>query len=109
MPETLDSLDLDSLARELRVAVLANDHEEATRRTTEYSQALSQYWMLLSDAERAASPLPKQSLELLSWVRDMTVMQHALAAEHLSILERASRNQSARALYFQTATLDAQA
>ncbi len=97
----------DNLARELRAAVLANDHEKATRLTVEYAAALREHWTLLSQQERAASPLPKQSLELLTWVREMTIVQQALAAEHLSMVDKASRSLTARALYLQLATLDA--
>jgi hypothetical protein len=95
----------DNLARELRAAVLANDHEEATRLTVEYSEALREHWMTLSAQERADSQLPKQSLELLTWVRDMTLVQQAMAAQHLALVERAHRNQLARALYLQSAAL----
>src|ERR1700691_4173803 len=67
MPEPLDNL-----ARELRSAVLASDHEKATRLVAEYAEALGRHWTALSGNERAASPLPQQSLELLNWVRKMT-------------------------------------
>jgi hypothetical protein len=30
--------------------------------------------------ERAASSMPKQSIELLTWVREMTLMQQGMAA-----------------------------
>ena len=95
------------MARELRAAVLRSDHEKAARLTIEYSAALGRYWALLSPQERAASPWPKQSRELLAWVREMTLMQQAMAAEHLSMVERASRQLTARALYLQLAALDA--
>jgi len=98
----------DNLARGLRAAVLANDHEKATRLTVEYAAALREHWSALSLAERAASPLPKQSLELLTWVREMTILQEALAARHLAVVEKASRYQTARALYLRSAALDAQ-
>ncbi len=97
----------DNLARDLRAAVLANDHEKATRLTVEYTAALREHWTTLSLAERAASPLPKQSLELLTWVREMTLVQQAMAADHLSLVDRASRSLTARALYLQLAALDA--
>jgi hypothetical protein len=95
----------DNLARDLRAAVLASDHEDATRLAVEYTEALREHWTQLSPQERAVSPLPKQSLELFAWVRQMTIMQQALAAEHLSIIEKASRYQTARALYTQSAVL----
>ena len=98
----------DNLALELRAAALASDHEEAARLAAEYTEALSEYWTLLSDEERATSPIPKQSIELLNWVREMTIMQHALATEHLSIVENASRYQTARALYLRSAAPDVQ-
>jgi hypothetical protein len=103
MPEPLDNI-----ARQLRAAVLANDHEKATRLTLEYTAALREHWMPLSAQERAVSPLPKQSLELLAWAREMTIMQQALTAQHLAAVERASRYQTARALYLRSAALDAQ-
>jgi histidinol dehydrogenase len=98
----------DNLACKLRAAVLVNDHEKATLLTVEYTEALRQHWTLLSAPERAASSIPKQSLALLNWVREMTLMQQAMAAEHLSIVEKASRYQTARALYLQSAALDLQ-
>ncbi len=88
-------------------AVLASDHEKATRLTVEYIEALRQHWMLLTAEERARSSIPKQSLELLTWVRDMTFMQQAMAAEQLAVVEGAKRRLTARALYLQAAGLDA--
>ncbi len=98
----------DNLARELRAAVLASDHQKASRLTMEYSQALRQHWTQLSPQERAASGLPKKSLDLLTWVREMTLMQHAMTAEHLASVDKASRTLAARALYLQTAALESQ-
>jgi hypothetical protein len=95
----------DNLARELRAAVLAGDHAKATRLTVEYTAALREHWMTLSAEQRAASGLPKQSLELLGWVRDMTIMQQAMAAQHLAMVEKASRYQTARASYLRSAAL----
>lgn len=97
---------LDKLAHRLRAAVLASDHEKATRLTEEYITALREHWMSLPPAERAASPLRKQSLELLAWAREMTIMQRALAAEHLRALDKKIRYRTARALYSQSAALD---
>jgi hypothetical protein len=96
----------DNLARQLRAAVLASDHEKASRLTVEYSAALQEHWRLLSGSERAASPIPKQSRELLTWVREMTIMQQALAAQHLAAIEKVSRYQTARALYLRSAALE---
>ncbi|MGP0075351.1 MAG: hypothetical protein ACLPWF_25845 [Bryobacteraceae bacterium] len=97
---------LDNLARELRAAVLAVDHEKAARLSAEYSAALREHWMTLSPDECAASLLPKQSLELLNWVRDMTLMQQAMAAQHLRVIEKAMRYRAARALYLQSDALN---
>jgi len=99
---------LDSLACQLRAAVLASDHEKASRLTVEYSAALAHFWTGLPKEERAASSLPKQSLELLNWVRDMTLMQQAMAAQHLALAQNANRRLTARALYLETSALGAQ-
>jgi hypothetical protein len=96
----------DRLACELRAAVLAENHEKAERLAAQYTDAVQQSWMLLSTGERAVSSLPKQSLELLTWVREMTIMHQALAAQHLAVVEKASRYQTARALYLRSAALD---
>jgi hypothetical protein len=101
MPEPLDNL-----ARELRSAVLASNHEKATRLTMEYAEALGRHWTTLAANERGASPLPKRSRELLNWAREMTLMQQAMAAAHLSNVEKAGRQLTARALYLQLAALD---
>ena len=103
----LDKTAMDKIARDLRAAVLATDHERATRLSAEYTEAVRQHWMLLSPAERAASSTPKQSIELLTWVRDMTLMQQGMAALQLSAVEKASRQLMARSLYLQLSTLDA--
>jgi histidinol dehydrogenase len=113
MPQPLDSLSpdhsaLDHLARELRAAVLATDHSEASRLSTAYTEALRAHWTLLSEQERANSHLPKQSIELLTWAQEMTAMQRALAAEHLAIVEQASRYGNARSGYLRSAVLDAE-
>ena len=97
----------DKLACELRAAVLAENHEKAERLAAQYTDAVHLSWILLPAGERAVSPLPKQSLELLTWVREMTIMQQALAAQHLAVVEKASRYQMARALYLRSAAFDA--
>ena len=97
----------DKLACDLRAAVLAENHENAERLAAQYTDAVHQQWMLLPAGELAVSSLPKQSLELLTWVREMTIMQQALAAQHLAVVEKASRYQTARALYLRSAALDA--
>lgn len=97
----------DNLARELRAAVLASDHPRATRLTAEYVGALAEYWTALSAEEQAVSLLPRQSLELLAWVREMTLMQRAMTGEHLKLVSKAMRYQTARAVYSQSAALAA--
>ncbi len=95
----------DSLGSELRSAVLANDHQKAMRLSAEYTEALRLHWISLSPGQRAASPLPKQSIELLNWAREMTIMQQALAASHLAVVEKARRYHTARSTYLQSSTL----
>jgi hypothetical protein len=105
MPQPPDNRTPDNLARELRAAVLASDHAKATRLTVEYSAALREHWITLPAGQRAASLLPKQSLELLGWVRDMTIMQQAMTAQHLAMVQKAGRYQTARASYLRSAAL----
>lgn len=99
---------LDNLARDLRDAVLGEDHAKATLLTVEFGEAMRAHWMTLSSEQRAASQLPKLSFELLTWVREMTLMQHELAAQHLAIVQQAGRAVSARATYLETAALENQ-
>jgi len=94
MPQTLDDL-----AHDLRAAVLASDHPAATHLTVQYTEAVCRRWTLLTAQERSASPLPKQSLDLLTWVREMTLLQQGLTARHLAV---ASRYQNARAVYLRS-------
>lgn len=97
----------DNLARELRAAVLANNHEKAELLSAQYTAAVHEHWLALSRRERAASSLPKLSIELLTWVREMTLMQQAMAAQQLAVLERASRYETARSHYLRSAALEA--
>jgi hypothetical protein len=103
-----DKTALEAVARELRAAVLGTDHEKASRLSAEYTEAVRRHWMLLSSSERTASSTPKQSIELLTWVRDMTLMQQGMAALQLSAVEKAGRQLMARSLYLQLSTLDPQ-
>ena len=102
----LDNSILDQLARELRSAVLGSDHAKATLLTVQFGEAMREHWTSLTSEERAASQLPKWSFELLSWVREMTLMQHEMAAQHLAMVQQAGRAVSARATYLETAALD---
>jgi hypothetical protein len=81
----------DKIASQLRAAVLAGDHGQAERLVQEYSGALQVFWRALPEAERTASPVPAQVRELLGWAREMTLVQRALTARHLEIVETASR------------------
>ena len=107
MHQLPDKIALDDVARELRAAVLAADHEKVARLTVEYARAVAAYWMSLDPKARDASAVPKQSLELLTWVREMALMQQAMAGEHLKLIGKAMRYQTARSLYLQSAALAA--
>jgi hypothetical protein len=96
---------LDNIARDLREAVLGVDHEQAARLAEEYGGAVRVQWEGFSESERALSRLPQQSRELLTWARDVAVMQHAMAGQHLAAMEMAHRYLSARANYLKAATL----
>lgn len=98
----------DNLAQKLRAAVLASDHEKAARVTLEYTEAVRQQWTSLTPEQRRASLLPGQSIELLTWVREMTLMQQAIVSDHLAAVEMASRYQNARAVYLRSAAVDTQ-
>ncbi len=76
------------------------------RLVAEYSVALRQYWTALAPAERAVSTVPQQSLELLKWVRDMTLMQRRMLGEQRKIVDQSLRYQTARAQYLQSARLE---
>jgi hypothetical protein len=106
-PQLSNNPGLDHLARELRAAALASDHDKAARLSVEYTEAVREYWVGLPAGQRAGSALPSQSLELLRWVREMTIMQRGMTAEHLRLAAKASRYQTARALYLQSAALEA--
>lgn len=98
---------LDKLAHEIRAAVLANDHADAARLTEAYVDALRDHWVTLERDERAASALPKLALELLAWAREMTILQRALAGEHVRALDKILRYRTARSLYQQSAAIEA--
>jgi len=91
MPEPLDKI-----ARDLRAAVLAADHPMAERFATEYREALAEAWHTLPDSARAGSSLPRQATELLTWARGMTIVQRAMLAEQLAVLDKAIRYASDR-------------
>jgi ferric iron reductase protein FhuF len=96
----------DNLARELRAAVLGSDHAKAARLAEQYTAALSRQWASMSEPERASSGIPKQAAELLTWAREVTIMHHAMAAQHLSAVQKANRYLTARANYLRTAAIE---
>jgi hypothetical protein len=96
---------LVDLASELRAAVLGNEHDRAGRLAEQYTQEVARQWTLMSEAERVSSPLPKQSRELLTWARDVAIMHHAMAAQHLAAIGMANRYLTARANYLKSAAL----
>jgi hypothetical protein len=106
MPQPLDNPAQSELASQFRAAVLGGEHNQAAHLAEQYTQEISRQWALMSPAERASSGLPKQSSELLTWARDVTVMQHAIAATHLSAIDKANRYLAARANYLRSAALD---
>lgn len=77
--------------------MLAGDHVLAERLATEYREALAEAWQGLPQSVRAASPLPAQAHEALTWARGMTIVQRALLAEQLAVLDKSIRYASDRA------------
>ncbi len=72
----------------------------------EYTAALAELDNALQPRNAPPRPFRKQSIELLTWVREMTLMQQGMTAAHLSAVDKASRQLTARALYLQLAALD---
>jgi hypothetical protein len=88
---------LDKISRELRAAVLAADHASAERLAGEYRAAVEEAWRELPEPERAGSNLPRQANETLTWARGMTIVQRAMLAEQLAVLEKSRRYAADRA------------
>jgi hypothetical protein len=88
---------LDKIAREFRGAVLASDHALAERLAGEYREALEAAWRNLPETERGASSLPQQASETFTWARGMTIVQRAMLAEQLAVLEKTKRYAAERA------------
>jgi predicted TPR repeat methyltransferase len=91
----------DSIARDLRSAVLAGQHGDAARLAEEYAQALRREWERMPRVERVASNIPRQSRELLTWALGVTRMQHSMAGQHLAALGIAHQYLKARSNYVQ--------
>lgn len=87
---------LHEISRDLRFALLGGDQLRANQLVSEYAGALSEFWQSLPESERAASSIPRQAAELLTWARDMTVVRRAMAAEQLAVVQKASRYRAAR-------------
>lgn len=90
---------VDQASRDLREAVIAADHSRAERASSRYVGALQKLWEALPDQERAASVIPARASELLAWAREMAIIQRALTADQLSVLQKASRYQNATGSY----------
>ena len=87
---------LDKVSRQFRSAVLGGDHVLAGQLASEYAGALAEFWEALPESDRAASPIPQQARELLTWAHGMTQVQRAIAAAQLAVIEKASRYNAAR-------------
>ena len=88
---------LDRISHELRGAILAADHASAERLAGEYRAALEEAWRALPESARATSSLPQQATETLTWARGMTIIQRAMLAEQLAVLEKTKRFAASRA------------
>jgi hypothetical protein len=75
---------LDKLSRDFRTAVLASDHDLALELAPEYAGALAELWESLPESERVAAR------ELMVWAHQMTLLQRAIAAAQLAVIEKAS-------------------
>jgi hypothetical protein len=84
---------LGRAARELRAAVIAADHTGAELALAHYIETLQQVWEALPEQERSGSALPARVRELLAWTREMTIIQRALTADQLGVVQKASRYQ----------------
>jgi hypothetical protein len=87
---------LHKISRELRSALLGADHVLANRLVSEYTDALRELWESMPESERAASSIPREARELLTWARDMTVVRRAIDAAQLAVVQKASRYSAAR-------------
>jgi len=88
---------LHKVSLELRSALLGGDQVLANRLVMEYSDAVRQLWESLPESERAASSIPTDARELLTWAKEMTVVRRAMAAAQLTVVQKASRYSAAPA------------
>ena len=75
---------LDKILQDFRTAVLRGDYDLARELAPEYAGALGQLWESLPESGRLAAR------KLLVWAHQMTVLQRALAAAQLAVIEKAS-------------------
>jgi hypothetical protein len=96
LADNVDSVnEIAEIAREFRAAVISGAHERAEQLAWRYVEAVSALWQSLAPSERASSPLVSQAPELLQWARLATLIHRNLAADQLSVLQKASRYQPA--------------
>ena len=86
-------------SRELKAAIIGGDHAQAEQAVTGYVEALQHYWESLAGTERDSSPVPARARELLTWAREMTLIQRSLTADQLTVLQKASRYQGPASPY----------
>jgi len=89
---------LDKLSRDLRSAILDGELVRAGSLASEYSAALRAHWEALQENERVASPIPRQARELITWAKEMAVIQRTMAAAQLNIVLKARRYNAARSV-----------
>ena len=83
------AVELDRVARAFRAAVIAREGKRAARLSQAYGLAVARAWKSLSARERANSPLPAQTLELLGWAQKTVAADRHLAAQHLAAIHKA--------------------
>jgi hypothetical protein len=87
---------LHKLSVELRSALLGGDDVLAARLACEYANAVRELWESLPESDRAASSIPQQATELMTWAHDMTVVRRAMAAAQLVVVQKAGHYSAAR-------------
>jgi len=75
--------------------VIAADHARAARALDRFVEALREHWQSLPEGERTVSGIPSRTGELMTWTREMTLIQRNLAADQLNVLQKVSRYHSA--------------
>ena len=75
--------------------MIATDHARAARALDRFVEALREHWQSLPEGVRATSGIPSRTRELMTWTREMTLIQRNLAADQLNVVQKASRYHSA--------------